>query len=91
VNSGTPTAVEATQKETDALGTQRVIDASALQAYGYRTQSANFGAQAGLDTAEASQATTAGGYSASGGLLAGASAVGMNYVNLQHKGTFDDV
>jgi hypothetical protein len=47
VNSGTPTDVEATQKETDALGTQRVIDASQLQAYGYRTQGTNFGAQAG--------------------------------------------
>jgi hypothetical protein len=88
VNSGTPTDVEATQKETDALGTQRVIDASQLQAYGYRTQGTNFGAQAGLDTAESGQATTAGDLSASGGLLAGASSVGLNYTNLLQKGTF---
>lgn len=88
VNSGTPLAVEETEKETGALGTQRVIDAASLQAYGYRSQEANFGATAGLETAEASQATTAGDVAAAGGLIGGASSVGLNYSRLSQAGAF---
>lgn len=90
VNSGTPLAVEDTEKETGALGTQRVIDASSLQAYGYRSQGSNFGATAGLDTAEASQATTAGNLAAAGGLIGGASSVGLNYSKLSQSGAFSN-
>lgn len=88
VNSGTPVDVEKTQKETDALSTQRVVDASQLQAYGYRSQGVNFGAQAGLDTAEAGQAKSAGNLAMVGGLLSGASSVGLNYAKLSQSGAF---
>jgi hypothetical protein len=89
VNSGTPSAIEKTEKETDALSASRVVDASQLQAYGYRTQGSNFGAQAGLDTAEAGQAGTAGELGLTGGLLAGASSVASNYTSLAQKGAFE--
>ncbi len=86
VNSGTPLAVEQTQREADSLGTLRVMDAAQLQAYGYRTQSTNFGAEAGLQTAQSSQATTAGDLSAAGGLIGGASSTALNYNKLVQQG-----
>lgn len=88
VSSGTPADIRETQKESDVLSTQRVVDAAALQAYGYRTQSTNFSAEAGLEKTQASQAGTAGDLAAFGGLLAGASSVGKNYAQFQNAGVF---
>jgi len=89
VNSGSAADVEKTQKETGSLATQQTVDNAALQAYGYRTQQANFGAESGLLTGQAGQATTAGDLMAGGGLLSGASGVGLNYAKLVNAGAFN--
>ena len=88
VNSGTPEDVRKTQRETGELGTEQTVDLAALQAYGYRTQSTNFAAESGLQTAEAGEAGTAGALGASGGLLAGASALGGNFAKFQQSGVY---
>lgn len=86
VNSGSASDVQKTQKESDTLGTQQIVDTAALQAYGYRSQGVNFSASSGLQTAEAGQATAAGDIASTGGLLAGASGVGLNYSKLVQSG-----
>ena len=88
VNSGTPADVEKTERETGELGTEQTVDLAALQAYGYRTQSTNFAAESGLQTAEAGQASTAGAVSATGGLLGSASSLGSNYARFQLAGLY---
>lgn len=86
VNSGSPAQDQTTQRETGSLATQQVVDAAALQAYGFRTQSTSFEAQANLDQAEAGQAETAGLFGAAGSLLGGASSVGLHYGILSNLG-----
>lgn len=88
VDSGTPADVRKTQRETGVLATEQVVDAAALQAYGYRTNTTSFEAEAALKQAQAGQATTAGGFAAAGGLLSGASSVGANYAKLNNVGAF---
>lgn len=88
VDTGSASDVEKTQAETGSLATQNVVNAAALQAYGYRSNETSFQAQSGLETAEAGQAETAGDISAAGGLLGGASSVGLNYAKLQQAGAF---
>lgn len=79
VNSGSAEDVQETQRETNTLNTSTVMNNAALRAYGYRTQATNFDAQSTLDTAEASQASTAGDLSAAGSLLSGASSIGTKF------------
>lgn len=86
IGTGSAADVQKTQRETGALSTQQVVDNAALQAYGYRTQQTSFQAQSGLDTAQSGQAATAGNISALGGLLGGASSVGLNYTKLNQSG-----
>jgi hypothetical protein len=88
VDTGSSVDVQQTQRETGTLATQQVVDAAALQAYGYRTNATSFTAQSGLDTAEAGQATTAGDFAAGGSLLSGASGVGLNFAKLSNAGVF---
>ena len=56
-----------------------------LQAYSYQVQGENFGAQAGLDSAAAANASTAGGINAFGSLLGGASQVAGKWAAFQQK------
>ena len=84
VNTGSAADVEKTQRETGSLETQQVVNNAALQAYGYRSQSTGYQAEAGLESAEAAEAPTAGLLSATGGLLGSASSLGLNYQILQN-------
>lgn len=77
VNTGSAVDVQQTQRETGSLNTATVLNNAMLRAYGYRSQGVNFGAQAGLDTAEAGQAETAGDLSALGTLAGGAKSSGL--------------
>lgn len=86
VNSGSAADVTTSNREVGDLDTLQTLNNAQLQAYGYQSQSTGFTAQSGLETAEASQAPIAGGISAGGDLLSGASSVGSKYSAFQQSG-----
>lgn len=86
LNTGSSVEARETQREMGQLDTMTEGSNAALRAYGYRTQSANFDAQAGLDTATARNATTAGAIGAGGSLISGASSLGLKWAQLQNAG-----
>jgi hypothetical protein len=86
VNSGSASDVRTTQREVGELDTETVAHNAALQAYGYRTQATNFGAEAELQSAEASQAVPASELTAAGGLASSASSLGLQWAKLQQTG-----
>ncbi len=69
VNTGSAVDVQASQRMTDQLDAETVLNNAELQAYGYTTQATNFQAQAQQDE-------TAGFYGAASGLLGSASSIG---------------
>lgn len=79
-NTGSAADVQTSDRSIGYLDTVRTQQQAALNAYGYRTQSTNFTAEAGLDTARAGADTTAGEIGAAGDLLSGASSVGDKYI-----------
>lgn len=79
-NTGSAADVQSSDRTLGYLDTVRTQQQAAMQAYGYRTQSTNFTAEAGLDTARASADQTAGFTNAAGDLLSGASSVGDKYL-----------
>ena len=79
VNTGSAVDVLQTERETGLLNTENVRQNAALQGYGYRSQATNFGAEAGLESAKASQARTAGFMGAATSLLSGASNIGSKF------------
>jgi hypothetical protein len=85
VNTGSPAAVQQSERQVGELGTETTVNNAALQAYGYRSQSTSFTAQSSLDTSQAQSAITAGEFGAGGDLLSGASSVGSNWANYQLK------
>lgn len=87
VNSGSAVDVQAGEAETSALDTDTVLSNAELQAYGYRTQGTNFGAEAGLDDAKASQAKTGGILGAAGGLLSNASSLSGKWTGFNSTGS----
>lgn len=86
INSGSALDTRATQREFNELNTETTAANAALQAYGYRTQSTNFQAEAGLQQMTASSALEAGGIGAAGSLLGGASSLGLKWSILQNAG-----
>lgn len=86
VSSGSAADVQTTEREYGRLDTQQTVQNAALNAYGYRTQATNYTAQAGLDTAEATNAPVAGAISAGGDLLSGAGSLGSKWVQWQNQG-----
>jgi len=86
VNSGSALDTRTTQREIGELDTETVAHNAALETYGYRTQATNFGAQAGLDKAEASSAIPAAAIGAAGGLASSASSLGLQWAKLQNVG-----
>lgn len=79
VNTGSAVDVQRGQREKSVLDTATTMNNAELQAYGYRTQSTGFTAQAGLDEAEAEQAPIGAGLSAAGGLLGSASSLSFKW------------
>jgi len=79
VNSGSAVTVRESQRELGKLDTETVLNNAELQAYGYRSQAANFQAQAGLEEQEAEQAPVGADISAAGGFLSGASGAAFKW------------
>jgi len=79
VNSGSAVDVQASEREENKLDTENVFNNAQLQAYGYRTQSTSYEAQAGLDTMAAEDAPIEGALGATGGLLSNASSIGFKW------------
>ena len=49
VNTGSAVGVQTSEREVSKLDTATVLNNAELEAYGYRTQAAGYGAQAGLE------------------------------------------
>ena len=79
VNSGSAEDVQVGNRETGQLDSETVLNNSELQAYGYRSQSTGFTAQAGLDTMTAEQAPIGSDIGAGGSLLSNASSLGFKW------------
>lgn len=79
VNRGSAVDVQVSQREQEQLDTETVLNNAMLQAYGYRTAGVNYGAEAGLQEAKASQAKTGGVLGAAGSLLSNASGLGFKW------------
>jgi hypothetical protein len=86
VTTGSAAQSRESQREEGQLDTMTTVNNSALQAYGYRTQSVSDLGQASLDTATGANAAAAGGTQAAGDLLSGASSVGLSWAKLQNSG-----
>jgi hypothetical protein len=82
VNSGSATDVQVSQREAGLLDTETTLNKGRLAAYGYRTQAANFDAEAALKRAESSQDVTGAEIGAAGSFLGGASGVGAKWSQL---------
>lgn len=85
INSGSPRQVIASENELGQLNTATTAQNAALNVYGYKTQSTNFGAEATLQQQVASQAPTAGLISAGGTLLSGAGSLASKWANWQQN------
>lgn len=73
IGSGSAVKVQESQKETGELDTLTAMNNAALQAYGYQSQALSDTAQAGLYSAEATEAPVGAALSATGNLLSNAS------------------
>lgn len=82
VNTGSAADVQTTDRQAGYQSVSDVLNNADLTAYGYKTQATSFQAQSGLDQATASQAGTAGMYSAAGTLLGGASSLSSQWMKL---------
>ena len=76
---GSAVDVQTGAREANVLDVANVIQNAQLEAYGYRSEAANFGAEAGLARMEGKAAKSAGNISALGTLLSGAGAVSGKY------------
>lgn len=81
VNTGSAANVKKGQDILGMTDVSQIRQNAAIENYGYRSQKMGYQAQSGLDTAEASNAATAGDIGAVGSLLGGASRVGGQYAN----------
>lgn len=79
VNSGSAVAVESGTRELSEVNEQTTMNNAELQAYGYKSQATGFGAQAGLDEAQAEEAPIGAALGAAGSLAEGASGVGFKW------------
>ena len=86
INRGSNVDVRASQRQTGLYDTAMTQHDAYLQAYGYKAQGTNFGAQAGLDTAQSKQATALAPLTAASTLLEGASSLGSKYTQFQTQG-----
>lgn len=82
INSGSAVDVEKSARIEGDTAAATTLSNAELQAYGYRTQAANFGAEAGLETTEAGEATTGAEIGAAGGLLSSASGVASKWPSI---------
>lgn len=83
VNTGSAASVRASRGEIGALDAMTIRSNAAREAYGYETAATSDIAQAGLYSAESSQASAAAPWAALGTFLSGASSVGGKYAAMQ--------
>jgi hypothetical protein len=88
LTTGSLADVRESTRQMGRLGTLNIIQNAALTSYGYRTQATSFGAEAGLNTAEAGYAQQAGFLGAGRSLLGGASSFSDKWLSYQLKGPF---
>jgi hypothetical protein len=79
VNTGSAVNVQASERETNVLNSETVLNNAELQAYGYRAAATGYKATAGLEEEEAAQAPIGAIIGATGNLLSNASAVGLKF------------
>jgi hypothetical protein len=82
VNTGSAVDVQTSEREIGHLDTENVMRNAEMQAYGYRTQSTNYQAQAKLDSAAASLAPISAAFGATGSYLEKSSALGSNWTGM---------
>lgn len=82
INSPTESAVRKSTDELGQLDAQTIRSNAARQAYGYETQSTNFGNQSAADLSQGANAETAGDINAGGGLLSSAGNASLNYAKV---------
>jgi hypothetical protein len=79
VDTGSPVTVQQSERETNQLDTETVLNNAAVTTYGYRTQVTGYQAQSELEEKEAEEAPIGGYLSAGGNLLSSASSVGFKW------------
>jgi len=79
VNTGSAVNVQASERETNVLNSETVLNNAELQAYGYRAAATGYKATAGLETEEAEQAPIGAVIGATGNLLSSASSIGVKW------------
>jgi hypothetical protein len=89
VNSGSAVNVRGSTSALGTLSGLNIVNNAARQAYSYETQGSNFGAEAQLDTMEASSALTAGDIGAAGSLIEGVGQSGSLYQQFRLNGAFN--
>lgn len=87
VGSGTAVDLRKSAEDIGHLDTLTILNNAAKNAAGFKAQGMNFEAEAGLDTASAANARTAGKYSIATSLLGGASSFSDKWIGYQQKGT----
>jgi hypothetical protein len=85
VNTGSAVDVQSSAAETGQLSAITVRANAAREAYGYETQATSFQDQAGLDTANAANAQTAGEVGATGTILGGVGSAAGRYSQFLQK------
>jgi hypothetical protein len=79
VNTGSAVNVQASERETNVLNSESVLNNAELQNYGYRAAATGYKATAGLEEEEAAQAPVGAALSATGNLLSAASSIGAKW------------
>jgi hypothetical protein len=88
VGSGTNTDIQNSIKDLGHLDTLTILHNAAKQSAGFKAQGLNFQSEAGLDTAAAQNAKTAGDYGIATSLLGGASSFSDKWASYSQKGVF---
>lgn len=88
VGSGTNVNVRQSAEELGHLDTLTILNNAAKNSAGFKAQGMNFEAEAGLDTASAKNAKTAGDINVATSLLGGASSVSSKWLSYTQKGVF---
>jgi len=86
VTQGSPVEVRDSLRQMGRLQTLEEVQEAALKGYGYQTQAAGFGAEAGLQRAKASSAEAAGSTAMIGSILGGAASVGDKWLRYKNVG-----
>jgi hypothetical protein len=86
LNSGSALALQGDQARTTQQNVQATGYNSLVQAVGLRNQAIDYGSQAGMDTAEAANDTTAGNTRALSSIIGGASSVSSKWASFQQQG-----